>query len=62
MSSAEVLKRLEAEGWHQVSGKGDHRKFKHSEKPGLVTVPNPRKDLAIGTLRNICRQAGWDWR
>ncbi len=62
MSSAEVLKRLEAEDWQQVGGKGDHRKFKHPEKPRHVTVPHPRKDLAIGTLRNIYRQAGWDWR
>ncbi|MFB2704814.1 type II toxin-antitoxin system HicA family toxin [Marinobacter shengliensis] len=25
-------------------------------------VPHPRKDIPIGTLRNIYRQAGWDWR
>lgn len=62
MHSASVMKRLEAEGWHQVGGKGDHMKFKHPSKPGHVVVPHPRKDLAIGTLRNIYRQAGWDWR
>lgn len=59
--SAEVVKRLEADGWVCVGGKGDHRKFKHPKKPGHVTVPHPRRDLAIGTLRNIFRQAGWDW-
>jgi len=32
------------------------------EKPGHVVVPHPRKDMAIGTLRNIYRQAGWEWR
>lgn len=37
-------------------------KFKHPGKPGHVVVPHPRKDVAIGTLRNIYRQAGWDWR
>ncbi|MCK0512728.1 type II toxin-antitoxin system HicA family toxin [Aromatoleum buckelii] len=42
--------------------KGDHIKFKHPGKPGHVVVPHPRKDVAIGTLRNIYRQAGWDWR
>jgi hypothetical protein len=45
-----------------VGGKGDHRKFKHPDKPGHVTVPHPRKDLPVGTLRNIFRQAGWNWR
>ena len=62
MSSGEVIRRLEADGWRQVAGKGDHRKFKHPERPGHVTVPHPKKDLATGTLRNIYRQAGWDWR
>ncbi|MEO5365954.1 MAG: type II toxin-antitoxin system HicA family toxin [Magnetococcus sp. WYHC-3] len=25
-------------------------------------VPHPRKDLPPGTVRNIYRQAGWEWR
>lgn len=62
MKSADVIKRLESEGWHRVGGKGDHAKFKHPEKSGHVVVPHPRKDIATGTLRNIYRQAGWDWR
>jgi predicted RNA binding protein YcfA (HicA-like mRNA interferase family) len=60
--SADIIRRLEAEGWEGVGGKGDHRKYKHPAKPGHVTVPHPRKDLPVGTLRNIFRQAGWDWR
>lgn len=62
MSSDEVIRRLLADGWQWVGGKGDHRKFKHPEKPGHVTVPCPRKDLPTGTLRHIFRQAGWPWR
>ncbi len=62
MKSADLIKRLEAEGWVHVGGKGDHMKFKHPLHPGHVVVPHPRKDVAIGTLRNIYRQAGWDWR
>lgn len=61
MKSADVIRRLEADGWEWVGGKGDHRKFKHPMKPGHVTVPHPRKDIPTGTLRNIFRQAGWDW-
>ena len=53
MTSAELIKRLEKGGWVRAGGKGDHAKFKHSEKPGHVVVPHPRKDMPIGTLRNI---------
>ncbi|WP_240466351.1 type II toxin-antitoxin system HicA family toxin [Arhodomonas sp. KWT] len=53
---------MEQEGWRRVGGKGDHQKFKHPCRSGHVVVPHPRKDLPAGTLRNIYRQAGWDWR
>jgi predicted RNA binding protein YcfA (HicA-like mRNA interferase family) len=49
---------LEADGWREVARKGSHVQFKHPTKPGRVTVPHPRKDIAIGTLRSIERQAG----
>lgn len=62
MNSKEIIKRLELEGWIKVGGKGDHEKFKHPEKSGHVVVPHPRKDIPIGTLRNIYKQAGWVWR
>jgi predicted RNA binding protein YcfA (HicA-like mRNA interferase family) len=62
MKSAEVIARLEAEGWVLVGGKGDHRKYKHRDRPGHVVVPHPRKDLPTGTLRNIYRHAGWVWK
>jgi predicted RNA binding protein YcfA (HicA-like mRNA interferase family) len=58
MNSRLIIKRLEADGWQQVGGKGDHVKLKHPDKAGHVVVPHPRKDLAVGTLRNIYRQAG----
>ena len=45
-------------GWREVARKGSHAQFKHPTKPGRVTVPHPRKDIAIGTLRSIERQAG----
>ena len=60
MSSKEVIKRLTDEGWLNVDGKGDHFKFKHPDKQGHVVVLHPRKDVAIGTLKNIYRQAGWE--
>lgn len=54
----DVITALETEGWYLVRIKGSHRQFKHQQKPGLVTVPGKlSKDLAIGTLRNIWKQA-----
>ena len=61
MNSKGIIKRLRDEGWKKVGGKGDHEKFKHPAKSGHVIVPHPRKDIPIGTLRNIYRQAGWEW-
>jgi predicted RNA binding protein YcfA (HicA-like mRNA interferase family) len=61
MGSREIVRRLASEGWVLVRTKGDHHQFKHPSKPGLVTVPHPKKDLPIGTVRSIFRQAGWIW-
>ena len=61
MRSRDVIKRLEAEGWVLNHVKGSHYQFTHPVKPGRVTVPHPKKDLPIGTLRSIYRQVGWQW-
>ena len=45
-----------------VTTKGSHHQFKHHSKPGRVTVVHPMKDIPTGTLREIFRQAGWNWR
>jgi predicted RNA binding protein YcfA (HicA-like mRNA interferase family) len=58
MDSRDVLAALRADGWEQVAQKGSHINLKHSTKPGRVTVPHPRRDLPIGTLKSIERQAG----
>ncbi|HVU65743.1 MAG TPA: type II toxin-antitoxin system HicA family toxin [Ktedonobacteraceae bacterium] len=37
---------------------GDHRQYKHPQKPGRVTVPGHlNKDIAPGTLASIYKQA-----
>jgi predicted RNA binding protein YcfA (HicA-like mRNA interferase family) len=58
VSSSEVIRRLSADGWIEVRSKGSHRHFAHPTKPGIVTVPHPKKDLPIGTLQSIARQSG----
>ncbi|WP_419934894.1 type II toxin-antitoxin system HicA family toxin [Candidatus Palauibacter sp.] len=61
MSSREIIRKLVADGWTLRNTRGSHHQFVHSDKPGRVTVKHPSKDIPIGTLRNIFRQAGWEW-
>lgn len=58
LSSSEVIKRLKEDGWELARSKGSHHHYKHPTKPGLVTVPHPRKTLKRGTQRSIFKQAG----
>jgi len=57
ISSRDAIKALEADGWRLVNVEGSHHQFKHPTKPGRVTVKHPEKDMKIGTLKSIERQA-----
>jgi predicted RNA binding protein YcfA (HicA-like mRNA interferase family) len=58
MNSAQVIKLLKADGWFLVHTVGSHHQFRHPTKPGKVTVPHPKKDLPLPTVRSIMKQAG----
>jgi predicted RNA binding protein YcfA (HicA-like mRNA interferase family) len=58
MTSLEVIARLKAGGWVHCDTTGSHWHFKHPSRPGKVTVPHPKRDLTIGTLKSIERQSG----
>ena len=58
MNSRDVIAAIEADGWVEVAQKGSHKQFKHAAKPGRVTIPFPKKDIPLGTLRSIEKQAG----
>jgi predicted RNA binding protein YcfA (HicA-like mRNA interferase family) len=58
MRSTDIIKALKADGWKQVAQKGSHVQFKHPAKKGRVTVPHPKRDIPIGTLRSIEKQSG----
>jgi len=45
-------------GWKEVRVVGSHHHFKHPERPLLLTVPHPKKDLPIGTVNSILKKAG----
>lgn len=62
MTSREIIRALEAAGWIKVGQSGDHVQFKHADRKGRVTVPHPRKDFPIGTLKSIEKQSGLELR
>ena len=58
MKSADILATLKKDGWFEVARKDSNLQFKHPTKPGRVTVPHPKRDIPVGTLRSIEKQAG----
>ena len=56
--SRRIVKRLIADGFVLVSSKGSHHKFRRGTQ--TVIVPHPKRDLPLGTARNIARLAGWE--
>jgi predicted RNA binding protein YcfA (HicA-like mRNA interferase family) len=57
MKNADVIRALKADGGTK-SLVGSHAQFKHKKKTGRVTVPHPKRDIPLGTLRSIERQSG----
>lgn len=57
-NSRDIIGAIEKDGWQHVATKGDHWQFKHPTRPGRVTVPHPKRDFPIGTLRSIEKQSG----
>jgi predicted RNA binding protein YcfA (HicA-like mRNA interferase family) len=58
MTSGDLIRRIESDGWFRVSVTGSHHHFKHADKPGKVTVPHPVKDMHPKTVRSVLKQAG----
>ena len=58
MNSRTIIKILKQNGWYEVAKSGSHLQFRHTERKGRVTVPHPKKDIPIGTLKSIENQSG----
>ncbi|WP_428695958.1 type II toxin-antitoxin system HicA family toxin [Stenotrophomonas chelatiphaga] len=57
MQSRTLLKHLLADGFELVSTRGSHHKLRKGHR--VVVLPHPKKDLPLGTVKSIYRQAGW---
>jgi len=49
---------MQRAGWKLDRVYGSHQIFKHPTRPGHVVVPHPKKDLGLGLVKAIRRQAG----
>ena len=58
MDSGEVIRALKRDGWYEVAQAGSHKQFKHPSKKGRATVPHPKRDMPLGTLKSIEKKAG----
>ncbi len=54
-SSKHIIKILKKHGFELVSQKGSHKKFK--KDPYIVIVPDPKKEIPMGTFFSILRQS-----
>ena len=53
-----VKHKLEIAGFEERVGKGSHRKFVKLHPEGVITAIVPQhREIAVGTLRSIIRQA-----
>ncbi len=58
MNSKELISKLEKDGWTLRGSKGSHHIFIHPIKTGHISVPHPKKDLGIGLVQKLLKQAG----
>ena len=56
MNSSDLIKVLTRGGWVHSRTKGSHHQFTKDGK--AVTVPHPKKDLGLGLVKAILKQAG----
>lgn len=58
LTSSALIKLLEENGWVWERTKGSHHQYKKEGFSFVITVPHPTKDIKIGTLKKIMKQAG----
>jgi predicted RNA binding protein YcfA (HicA-like mRNA interferase family) len=58
MNSKQLVQQLKADGWVIRGIKGSHHIFCHPTKPGHLSVPHPKKELGIGLVSKLLKQAG----
>ena len=62
MTAKKLIGLLKKNGYHEVSIKGDHHKYKRETDGKTFVVPytSLKSTIAPGTYKAICKQAGID--
>jgi predicted RNA binding protein YcfA (HicA-like mRNA interferase family) len=58
MRSADLIRELEKAGWVLKRVRGSHHVFVHPQRGGIVVVPHPKRELGVGFVAAIRKQAG----
>lgn len=58
MRSADLIREIQKEGWVLDRVRGSHHVFHHPDRPGILVVPHPKKELGTGLVQAIRKQAG----
>lgn len=58
MRSRELIKQFERAGWQLQSTRGSHHVYRHPILPGHISIPHPEKDLGVGLVAKLLKQAG----
>ena len=63
LKSKELLRIVESQGWKVCRIKGSHYLLKHSNRKGILIIPNHgSKTIGKGLVRKILKQAGAAWK
>ena len=58
MKSNELIREIVNAGWVLDRIRGSHHVFKHPTLKGIVVIPHPKKELGVGIVAAIRKQAG----
>jgi predicted RNA binding protein YcfA (HicA-like mRNA interferase family) len=58
MNSAKLMQLLKDQGFEVIRVRGSHHQMAKDGHPGVVSVPHPKKDLGVGLVNAILKQAG----
>lgn len=57
MHSKKLIELLKSDGWLLSRSRGSHHIFIHNTKSGHICIPHPKKDLGLGLVEKILKQA-----
>lgn len=56
-SPKEIIKILQENNWYEKRVRGSHHVFTNKNNSKIVVVPTSKKNVPIGTLKNIEKQS-----